>query len=406
MKASTESRRFLELDAIRGLAAFSVLLHHLLLLWKDEILGSSEPRFRKVLQVLLQPFSAGHEAVVLFFVLSGLVLSIPWIEGRPQSYPVFMIRRIFRIYFPYLVALVCAVAGNAFLFGPVTKSALFRQFWATPPAFSDIVNHLLFLGVYNRDRFDPPIWSLVHELRISIFFPAICMAAMVLKPRRLLAVCAAISLACCWFVVRVPPVSADILKSLHFCAFFVLGIFIYSNSGWIRERFLRTSLRSRALLLTISLGLYWYGSKFLIDNPWLARQPVNAEMLGDWLTAIGAATVIVFGMNSEAFRKFLLRKPLLGLGEMSFSLYLTHFIVILALMHGFYGKINYSLLLIACLVASLLFSRLFFIAVERPSMNLGRRVSRLIQPRVAPAALPALPGDLHDVAVTPAPTDL
>jgi peptidoglycan/LPS O-acetylase OafA/YrhL len=63
---------------------------------------------------------------------------------------------------------------------------------------------------------------------------------------------------------------------------------------------------------------------------------------------------------------------------MSYSLYLVHFIVLLVLVHVFYGKVNITVLLSLFLVSSLAAARIFFIAVERPCMNLGRKLSKLI----------------------------
>ena len=48
---------------------------------------------------------------MLFFLLSGFVLSVPYLRGKGQAYPVYLIRRILRIYAPYLAALALAVAG-------------------------------------------------------------------------------------------------------------------------------------------------------------------------------------------------------------------------------------------------------------------------------------------------------
>ncbi len=124
MTATRHSRRLHELDSLRGVAAFCVVLHHVLWLWKDEVLAKSPAPARGLIEILLQPISAGHEAVILFFILSGLVLSIPVLENGAQSYPVFLTRRVFRIYFPYLAALALAVACNLWLFGNVTGKPL------------------------------------------------------------------------------------------------------------------------------------------------------------------------------------------------------------------------------------------------------------------------------------------
>jgi peptidoglycan/LPS O-acetylase OafA/YrhL len=77
----TVSRRFSELDAIRGLACLQVLFLHFRDMWLVE--RTLPPIESRVLH-LLRPFYGGHEAVVLFFLLSGLVLSLPYIHKRQQ----------------------------------------------------------------------------------------------------------------------------------------------------------------------------------------------------------------------------------------------------------------------------------------------------------------------------------
>ncbi len=54
---------------------------------------------------------AGHEAVILFFLLSGFVLTIPYLLPDPPGYLRFLTRRVIRIYVPYLAALMQATAS-------------------------------------------------------------------------------------------------------------------------------------------------------------------------------------------------------------------------------------------------------------------------------------------------------
>ena len=68
------STRLEPLDSLRGLAALTVLSLHVLLLMPDQ--GGWLWR---------APFYNGHEAVLLFFVLSGFVLYLPWAKGRPPG---------------------------------------------------------------------------------------------------------------------------------------------------------------------------------------------------------------------------------------------------------------------------------------------------------------------------------
>lgn len=63
------NNRFNEFDSLRGLAAVSVVLCHLLPLGNYTLINTLDKT----------PFHllwAGHEAVILFFILSGFVLSL------------------------------------------------------------------------------------------------------------------------------------------------------------------------------------------------------------------------------------------------------------------------------------------------------------------------------------------
>ncbi len=376
MEAPTESRRLYQLDSLRGIAALCVVFHHLFWLWEDEAISRTSPSLRGFVELLLQPISAGHEAVILFFILSGLVLSIPAQQGKPQTYPVFLIRRIFRIYFPYIAAIAFAVLGNSFFYGGVTTSTWFHKFWLTPVDRSSVLQHIAFLGSFSADRFDPPIWSLVHEMRISLIFPALCWVALAIKPARLLLISFIVSIACFCYGPRFPEYYSY-LSSLHYTAFFVVGICIFHDIQRIRERFVKLSRDSKYVLICFALLIYAYPGKLFTIDKTLAQQ-IDLQAAVDWLTAIGATLFIVFALNSDRVSKLLLSKPARWLGEMSYSLYLIHFVVLLTLVYAFYGKVNITVLLVICLLSSLAAARVFFIAVERPSMNLGRKLSKLI----------------------------
>lgn len=82
-----------QLDSLRGIAAMTVVWHH----WH----AATEVQMVRWYMV---PFFAGHEAVILFFVLSGYVLSLPTWTKRTAAYPEYLVRRVSRIYLPYLAA--------------------------------------------------------------------------------------------------------------------------------------------------------------------------------------------------------------------------------------------------------------------------------------------------------------
>ncbi len=52
---------------------------------------------------------AGHQAVILFFLLSGFVLTLPYKKKTGLGYGPFLVKRVCRIYLPYLGALALAI---------------------------------------------------------------------------------------------------------------------------------------------------------------------------------------------------------------------------------------------------------------------------------------------------------
>src|SRR5690349_14633266 len=96
-----------KLDSIRGIAAMAVVFGHCWGSLPPPRPGSWLFYFAASPLALLRD---GIDAVVVFFVLSGLVLAPPFLAARPRRYWPFVIRRICRIWIPYAVVLIVAVA--------------------------------------------------------------------------------------------------------------------------------------------------------------------------------------------------------------------------------------------------------------------------------------------------------
>ena len=164
--ATTGGQRFRELDSIRGLAALIVVFHHYRLMWFYQ-----EAQTLNLRTILLYPLFAGRESVLLFFLLSGFVLAIPYIRGNSQPYSMFVLRRILRIYCPYLCGLALAVVGNAVWHGSVELGPWADQSWLMPVSWKVVFENVLMVGIRPMLQFNPAFWSLVIEMRMSIIFP-------------------------------------------------------------------------------------------------------------------------------------------------------------------------------------------------------------------------------------------
>ncbi len=366
--------RYVELDSLRGLAALIVVLHHVLYLWETDTQPTSAAcRF---FLDLINPF--GFEAVILFFVLSGFVLSLPAVDGKPQTYLTFITRRIFRIYVPYLAALAVTVAGAFWLHGTVTASDWFQATWSEPVRWRTVWQHVMFLGVFNSDLFNPPIWSLVYEMRISLILPFLCGFVLRFKSKWSFAIAAGLTATA--IVLGRPPfhLGLGMADTFHYAGLFVFGIFLAREKSNLGDWFRR---RRRLVKVSIGGAFLWL---------WLFAGPLSAGGAGafprhsllcasQWITALGAGGLMIVSMNSESCKRVLSWRPVHFLGQISYSLYLWHFVVLLYCVHLLYGRMPLLAVLCLAFVLSVIVSWFSYRWIEIPSIHLGRRLSNVFQ---------------------------
>jgi peptidoglycan/LPS O-acetylase OafA/YrhL len=370
------SKHLSELDSLRGLAALSVVLSHFEWLWRDLAMQDSSPLSRRVVDYAAYPFTAGHEAVVFFFILSGLVLSIPAVESRAQGYGVFVLRRICRIYLPYLAALALAVWGANAFHTPIAQGDLLKYTWSVPVDWHLVRQHLALIGDYDFNAFNPPIWSLIYEMRISLVFPVLAALVLKLKPVRSLVLALSVSAISLLLVNTLVwhPLVCDCFWTLHYASIFIIGIDLAAHREAISRIYIRRTRRSKLAIGAASAALYVYAGVITTDISGLITQ-YDMSIVADWLTAAGAAGLIVVSLNSASCQRALQWPPLHALGKMSYSVYLLHMIVILVLLHLLYGKLPLLSIFAFCFVLVLAGSWIFHRAIEVPSTNLGHWLS-------------------------------
>jgi peptidoglycan/LPS O-acetylase OafA/YrhL len=369
--------RFLELDSLRGLAALSVVLGHLQGLW----FGDTRPTSAFYRYFLIHATPLGGEAVMLFFVLSGFVLALPSIDGRPQTYFVFITRRIFRIYVPYIAALAISVAGAYWLHGIVTSSTWFHQFWSEPVDWHLVRKHLRFVGLYNTDQFDPPIWSLVEEMRISLIFPFVCALVLRLRSGWSFAI-AAILTGISYGLERfnLIPDQRYLVDVPLYTAFFVLGIFLAREKKSLSEWF-----QNLKKPLAIAFVVACFGAYAAVDPRFWKhmddQMSLDIRFISRCSCALGSGGLIIACLSSSFLKRILHWQPIHWLGQMSYSLYLLHFVVLLYCVHLLYGRIPLLWILLLTFVVSIVVSRLSYRLIELPSMRMGRKISNSFGPR-------------------------
>src|SRR5271156_1762473 len=166
-EAPAPKTRLTSLDAVRGIAACVVVLAHCYLTIPEQR--------RAGLASLLWPRALGFlhngdAAVVVFFVLSGYVLALPYFRGTQPSYPRYVIRRVCRIYIPFPASILFSLLLynlTSHQHAPAA-SEWFNTLWPTAsPGPAVLARHFLMIGTVPDIALNESMWTLVHEMRIS-----------------------------------------------------------------------------------------------------------------------------------------------------------------------------------------------------------------------------------------------
>ncbi len=178
MKPTAEHIPFL--DYFRGVAILSVFLFHSLggsfvidhLPWSGYFPGASPSKSI----YLIFPAAFGFIGVPIFFALSGFCIHLSHQRSANKDYRIFFIRRFFRIYPPYLLALLFF----AFAFYPtrldfVSGSSGDWNHFAT--STKDLLSHLFLAHNFSNTYFfgvgNPAFWSIAVEAQLYLLYPAL-----------------------------------------------------------------------------------------------------------------------------------------------------------------------------------------------------------------------------------------
>ena len=128
----------------------------------------------------LKIFTAGTESVIVFFVLSGLVVSIPALKHGFDWFAYFP-RRIARLMLPVIGSVLVAAAFVAAIPQNSTQEAGTWLSRSSTPSFS--WEHILSaMDLFGGDaQINNPLWSLRWEVIFSLLLPVFVILAALLK---------------------------------------------------------------------------------------------------------------------------------------------------------------------------------------------------------------------------------
>nr|WP_211270646.1 acyltransferase [Paenisporosarcina indica] len=94
--------------------------------------------------------------------------------------------------------------------------------------------------------------------------------------------------------------------------------------------------------------------------------------IGDWLISLGAVIIIIYVLSVRV--PFLLTRPFLVLGKISYSFYLFHLLVLLSIEILLGAFIPILGIFLISLLMTIVISLLSYRYIEKPSMKLARSI--------------------------------
>ena len=319
--------RLIELDGLRGLAAVIVLIHHALETVPALAEVGARPgtvptgTFNRILtQSPLHLLWAGHEAVLIFFVLSGVALTYPvarrHAQGRRFDWVDYAPRRFVRLWLPAAASTTFAVI--AMLLVPRSEDpALGHWMTVTHPVGLGARQMLMeYLLIPKHAYRNTVLWSLHAEAIFSFVLPLMILGVALCARWRIswLPVVAALAVP----IITASPGSGSYLPVFTVGA--VMGWAWGHNPAPVPQR-PQPWATAQALVCLLLITLAW----------WPGLESHTAQRLANAVTLAAAAYLVHLVVRAGALRGLLRSRTVQYLGLMSFSLYLVHEPVVVSL---------------------------------------------------------------------------
>ena len=371
--------RLTELDALRGLAAFAVLLRHAVQLLPHmalpDIRGLGWLRYTLTQLTPLRILEFGRPAVLFFFVLSGYVLTRALLRHGSPGLAAFAAQRTVRLGVPVVVSVLLSVLLHALFADPALPVAwrdrsLFT--WLIPPDAWQVVSYALLMADNDDMRLNVVLWSLVHEWRLTLLLP------LVLLFRGQAALFGAMVLAMMALGIMGGATENRVLLGPQLHSTFAASFYFAGGIG-------------SGALLALACGQ---------DAPRIGKQGMLAgavallalfSMASDLAVYAGSVLLIVMARQPGKLREALRRPLLAWLGGLSFSLYLVHVPVLVATMHVTHARWHPAAIALAGMAIAMVAAVMMHRLVEVPSRHLAKRVERRLARPLAPPAPRSVP---------------
>jgi peptidoglycan/LPS O-acetylase OafA/YrhL len=351
--AATRPGRIVGLDGLRGLAALYVVLNH--------IFDRAWPGY----PANPAPFWAawmvyGRFAVIVFIALSGFSLGLgPARSGwRFKSIATYAHRRAWRILPPYWAALGFSLV--------MTWYVLAQPGWPAPNGKSVAVYGLLVQDAVAVGSPNRAFWSIAIEAQLYILLPLLLLLVRRVSARAMVGLVAAIVVTVGLLGPHVPLMNTALVK-------FTPDLAVLFAVGLLAAGIVTAGERTRSRP--------WAGYALAATVPVIALMVVKGSAWSNlnlfwldlaWAPAVGCLLAAIAISRPRRVVRFLDSGLPRSLGSCSYSLYLTHMPIVIAVSYGLVqsriaaGTMRFFVLAAVLLPVTVCFARLFAAVFELP----------------------------------------
>lgn len=364
---SEPSPHFVLLDGLRGIAAIWIFIFHIEASQFIPNLTAALPKsFNRIF------FEWGQYSVLGFFVLSGFVIAhslrnttVSW-----HSFKQFCQRRLVRLTPPYYTAifLFFAIEGYRTYLGwqsfpiPATSQSLLQ-----------LLTHLLYLQeLAGFEHYSEPYWTICLEVQFYLSFILLLGLSQWLQ-KRFSITAATVWVFGGWTLICLLyngyklglPFYRPIFISWHFS--FLLGVYAY----WSWQKRCHPAVG------------YGYGGLVIATAPITPQFAIAAAATSSFILAAAQGNKLSTWLGHKSFQ---------FLGQISYSLYLTH-LVAMSVFSAFWMKTPATtvgveiLQLLGCIGFGLILATAIYYLVEKPSIQWSKRLKTISTPAASEASV-------------------
>lgn len=382
-----KANRFMELEGLRGIAAIVVVIYHAILMFYPGIAYGNHPVLAPVQNMRFEDnlygnpinvFLSGGFAVAIFFVLSGFVLSIGFLQtGKESIVKRIAAKRYLRLMIPALVSVLIAffiiasgLSSSKEAAAAISQSGSLTNTWAmNPDFFVALKEGAIGAFMQSGSAYNGVLWTMYYEF-VGSFMVFITLLVFGASKYR-------------WFAY------GGLLVATFGTWFFavILGMVLADayNKGYLRKIFSRRWLSLIALGGGLLLGGYPILSPIGTFYERFQLPGMSDEQNAAIYMSIGALLVVSCVLIMPSMIRFFSHPKVSIVGKYTYSLYLTHTLVLFTVCSAIfvllskYTDLNVAVLLafVATIPIIVLVAYVFHRYVDQPSIALSNYFSDL-----------------------------